>query len=142
MQMQQILHTDEAHGVSVDWYSDGRVVVVNMSEPGRSSVDTLIDVMTDIVQFWPTDQPILMGLEVSENNLMTPYARVRLPQIASAIPQDMQGRLCLVIPKSIFGEAIMYFVTHDFQPLTPPSLLWRTFNNRDKAIMWLSDGLS
>lgn len=133
---------DKGHGVTLTWYADNQIALVQMTTPSRESIDTVIDAIRALTTNWEQSKPYLTGLELSARNLMTPYSRERFTELSKTMPPHLTGRYGLIVPRGLLGEAIRMFFNREVPRLVPGSIIGRSFTSREQALAWLTEGLS
>ncbi len=142
MQLASAERIEKPHGVVINWYNDRQIYMLHMSEPGRASIDTVVEILVEINTNWDISKPYLGAVQYSTRALITPYFRDRAPAAADSMKPDAFGRYCIIVPRGPLGQTITFFLNREFSKMMPPHMIANTFTDSSKALAWLSEELS
>ncbi len=122
-------------GVTLEWLTNGRIAYFNVTTVERVAVDAWLNCSLGIVKSWPAEVPYLAIHNVS-GSALTPYTRERSAQTVAMTPQYLHGRSAVVMPRTIFNQAIQLFVTINLAR-QKPNIQRRVFLDLDESIRWV-----
>lgn len=126
-------------GIVKEWYADHRILYVGMPNATREVNDLTADDLIAELRHWPADQPVLMAIEVSKNNVVTPHGRKRFSEIPLAVDQEATGRFAIIVPRGFLGDTVRFFVQREITRLVPPGLEGKIFATKAEALSWLAE---
>jgi hypothetical protein len=80
---QQTITTEDvevlAPGVTIEWLSDHRIMIMTASDSSRGTVDVWINRSMELLREWPADKPWMTIIDATNPKVArTPYMRDRL----------------------------------------------------------------
>lgn len=130
---------DIGFGIIREWYFDRRILYVGMPGATREVNDLTADELIREVRRWPAERPVLLAIEVSKNNVVTPHGRKRFSEIPLAIAPAATGRFTIIIPRGILGDTVRLFVQREIAQIVPPGLEGKAFATKAEALSWLAE---
>lgn len=139
MSAQSNTRVDISHGVIRQWVADGQIFYLNLPNNTREVSTVAVDTLIDYFKNHDTRQPALVAIEVSIQNIMTPFGRQRFSEIPSHIAPDLFGRYAVIIPPGILGGTVRLFAISTIGNAVPPTFEGKTFALYEDAMKWLTD---
>ncbi len=128
-----------SNGAKLEWLYDGRIAAFCLENTSPTAIDTWYEASREVIQNWPETKPYLI-LERFTNLGLTPYNRQRAEELATLIPDHMDGRVAVVISRGVLGYGIRMFGANRLKALIP-NITFEFFFEEAKALEWLEEAL-
>lgn len=126
-----------SNGVKLEWLCDGRIAAFYLENTSPEAVDAWYEASREVIQNWPETKPYLI-LERFTDLGLTPYNRQRAEELATLIPDHMDGRVAVVISRGVLGYGIRMFGANRLKALIP-NITFEFFFEETKALEWLEE---
>lgn len=128
-----------SNGAKLEWLCDDRIAAFCLENTSPAVVDAWYETSREVIQNWPETRPYLI-LERFTNLGLTPYNRQRAEELATIIPDHMNGRVAVVISRGVLGYGIRMFGANRLKALIP-NITFEFFFEEAKALEWLEEAL-
>ena len=118
---------------------DGKIIIYEVTDVRRESVDVWAKVAHDTLVNWSPDYPYLNLQDFSgvENFAMTPYVRQRAEELMEPRP-ELSGRTAIVLKKSLGSRIVSMFIR---AKRVKKARQRRLFFTQEEALAWLEEWL-
>jgi len=124
-----------AKGITLQWLENGRIVFFDVNTVDRAAIDIWLGCSLALVKSWPAEVPYL-AIQSVVGSALTPYTRERSAQTVALTPKYLRGRSAVVMPRTIFNQAIQLFVTINLARENT-NIQRKVFLDRAEAVRWL-----
>lgn len=129
-------------GASLEWLHDGKMIVFELADVQRETIDAYMDAYTAILQTWPVEQPFLKLLVAQNANIfLTPYIRAKVATTINIAKQrQIYGRMGLALQKNAVLHVIRLFLKTVYDS-RKDKIEPQIFFSRETATAWLEEML-
>lgn len=125
--------------VATKYVYDGKIIIYEVTDVRRESVDVWAKVAHDTLVNWSPDYPYLNLQDFSgvDNFAMTPYVRLRAEELMEPRP-ELLGRTAIVLKKSLGSRIVSMFIR---AKKVKKARQRRLFFTQEDALAWLEEWL-
>jgi hypothetical protein len=131
-----------APGITFEWVSDGYIVILKVGTVARESLEQYAQQYIRLVNDASAAQPFLVMVDsTSPDFSFTPTLRQKITEMEDAVPDDLPGRLALLLEDSVKSQVFRLVLRGINLTYRRKKLQRGIYVNQDEAFTWLQDGI-
>jgi len=141
-------------GIVTEWFSNKKIVSYRLTAVSQTVVSNWEKLVLQVISEWDKDQPYLALHDVSGTGISLQYAtlvgfdlmNIGITALGRDLGEEMfnkfpqfRARVAIGFNLSVSGQVSQ--VVMDRIKMKHPSITYKTFFNRDRSLLWLTDAL-
>ena len=128
-------------GITFEWVDDGRIVILKVGTVARESLEVYAGEYIRLVKDSSVERPFLAMVDTTSKQFsFTPTLRQKINEMEENVPDDMPGRLALLMEDSVRSHVFRLVLRGINMTYRRKKLERGTFVKQEEALAWLRAG--